>query len=123
MSYTKNTWATGDVVTSAKLNNIETGVYNATPLVVTAEAGDTPTFDKTWKEINDAYEAGSYIMFKFINEYETALGILNVCGHFESNYYVGVVGFNAGMEDNPVYFENYVTDNENGYPVLTEMGG
>lgn len=28
MSYTKNTWVTGDIVTAAKLNNIENGVYN-----------------------------------------------------------------------------------------------
>lgn len=29
MAYSKNTWAKGDVVTSAKLNNIETGVKDA----------------------------------------------------------------------------------------------
>lgn len=28
MAYTKNTWSTGDVVTSAKLNNIENGIAN-----------------------------------------------------------------------------------------------
>ena len=26
MAYTKNNWARGDVITSAKLNNIETGI-------------------------------------------------------------------------------------------------
>jgi len=29
MSYTKNTWSKGDVVTSAKLNNMETGIKDA----------------------------------------------------------------------------------------------
>lgn len=29
MSYTKNTWATGDTITAAKLNNIEDGIANA----------------------------------------------------------------------------------------------
>ena len=28
MSYTKTTWAKGDVITATKLNNIETGIYN-----------------------------------------------------------------------------------------------
>ena len=30
MSYTKNSWKSGDVVTSVKLNNIEDGLYNVT---------------------------------------------------------------------------------------------
>lgn len=29
MSYTPNTWATGDTITAAKLNNIEDGIANA----------------------------------------------------------------------------------------------
>lgn len=29
MSYTPNTWATGDTITAAKLNNIENGIANA----------------------------------------------------------------------------------------------
>lgn len=29
MSYTPNTWATGDTITAAKLNNIEQGIANA----------------------------------------------------------------------------------------------
>ena len=33
MSYTKNRWKSGDVVTSAKLNNIEDGLYNITTKV------------------------------------------------------------------------------------------
>lgn len=33
MSYTKNKWKSGDVVTSAKLNNVEDGLYNITTKV------------------------------------------------------------------------------------------
>lgn len=29
MSYTKNTWLTGDVITAAKLNQMEEGIYQA----------------------------------------------------------------------------------------------
>lgn len=37
MSYTPNTWKSGDVVTSAKLNNIEQGIANTALLVTTDE--------------------------------------------------------------------------------------
>lgn len=55
MSYTPNTWKSGDVVTSAKLNNIEQGIANAGALLVTATWDDNGcTLDKTWQEIHDA---------------------------------------------------------------------
>ena len=43
MTYIKNTWKTGDVVTSAKLNNIENGVEKA---VVLTEVSSGNVFDK-----------------------------------------------------------------------------
>ena len=33
MAYEKTTWKSGDVVTSAKLNNIENGIANSNPLI------------------------------------------------------------------------------------------
>jgi hypothetical protein len=55
MSYDKNTWAKGDVITANKLNNMEDGIANAGGggvLVVTVDADDA--LDKTWQEIHDA---------------------------------------------------------------------
>ena len=42
MAYVKNTWATGDVVTAAKLNNMENGIEAAAvlPSVSVANAGE-----------------------------------------------------------------------------------
>lgn len=57
MSYTPNTWKSGDVVTSAKLNNIEQGIANigSGVLLVTATETDTATvLDRTWQEIAEA---------------------------------------------------------------------
>lgn len=55
MAYTKNTWASGDVVTSAKLNNIENGIASGGVLYVDATvSGSTITLTKTWNEINNA---------------------------------------------------------------------
>ena len=70
MSYIPTTWATGDVITAEKLNNMESGIENANnPFVVTL----TPTLqdyagtmDKTVGEINVAYEAGQKIVFRVL---------------------------------------------------------
>lgn len=53
MAYEKNTWASGDVVTSAKLNNIENGIAGGGVLIVgTQEDGNT--LDCTFREIAEA---------------------------------------------------------------------
>lgn len=60
MSYTKHTWTDGELVTAAKMNNIENGIEEASSggggtgggvLVVHDVDG---TLDKTWQEIHDA---------------------------------------------------------------------
>lgn len=52
MAYQKNTWASGDVVTSAKLNNIENGIAGGGVLVVGMD--ENGTLDHTWQQIHDA---------------------------------------------------------------------
>lgn len=56
MSYTPNTWKSGDVVTSAKLNNIENGIASAVlkANISIDEQTGIATLDKTWQEILDA---------------------------------------------------------------------
>ena len=66
MSYTPNTWQTGDTVTAEKLNHMETGIDNvANPFIVTL----TPTAqdysgvtDRSNREVYDAYVAGRQIV-------------------------------------------------------------
>ena len=57
MSYEKQTWQTGDVVTSAKLNHMEDGIAGGGVLVVTATLGDGglvcgTTAGEMWAAIN-----------------------------------------------------------------------
>lgn len=52
MSYVKQTWQTGDVVTSAKLNHMEDGIAAAGSVLVVHDVDGT--LDKTWQEIHDA---------------------------------------------------------------------
>lgn len=55
MAYVKTNWQTGDVVTSSKLNNMETGIYDATeasasafdPDIDNPQDGDVIKYDST----------------------------------------------------------------------------
>ena len=67
MSYTKQTWETGDVITADKLNHMEDGIADAggggaltIGCIITTSGNKTYyTLDKTWKEIHDAYVGGT----------------------------------------------------------------
>lgn len=56
MAYTKNTWNTGDIVSSQKLNHMEDGIVGAYEVMVIND--DDGTLDKTWQEIHDAMAQG-----------------------------------------------------------------
>lgn len=64
MAYEKTTWTSGDVITAEKLNNMEDGIENASDgnaFVVTIsqhEFGGTATADKTYAEIEEAFQQG-----------------------------------------------------------------
>lgn len=69
MSYSKQTWATGDTVTAAKLNHMEDGIAEAGGgssgggvFVVTAdENGDC---DASYNDVVAAFEAGKVVILK-----------------------------------------------------------
>lgn len=60
MAYTKNTWETGDIVSSQKLNHMEDGIANSENVFIVGgvtlggEYELTGTLDKTWQQISDA---------------------------------------------------------------------
>lgn len=114
MSYTKNTWETGDVVTAAKLNNMENGIAAACQVLFVHESVDysedstTYTLDKTWQEIHDALEVGIAVLFKVNNE--TEVGQM-----FISSAYLDEASgeFYVELENN---YSSYTTSTANGYP-------
>lgn len=63
MAYTKNTWRTGDIVSSQKLNHMEDGIANSENVFIVGgvsldENGDPiGTLDKTWQEIYNALQS------------------------------------------------------------------
>lgn len=52
MAYVKTTWATGDVITAAKLNNMEGGIEAAYPVYFKKTvSGDTATIDASYNDV------------------------------------------------------------------------
>lgn len=82
MSYTKKTWAAGQKVKSADLNNMEGGIdVAANPFVVTLTptAEDfSGTMDKTPSEIDAAIQNGRRILFNI-----TGMGASVECSQFK----------------------------------------
>ena len=68
MSYEKNTWANGDVITAAKLNKMENGIANAgNAMIVTGSlVNDNYVLNKTVQELYDATVAGIPVYLVYI---------------------------------------------------------
>jgi hypothetical protein len=104
MPYEPTEWKSGDVVTSAKLNNMERGIASGGVLVVTDTEG---TLDKTWQEIHDA-------AFAVIKTVDGNILPIIYCGSFDSSFVLSAINPNGGQ-----YAEvDYLTNSANGYPVL-----
>lgn len=61
MAYSKQTWATGDTITAAKLNHMEDGIANNGEFRITFNVAQTESgyaCDKTYAEVVEAYQNG-----------------------------------------------------------------
>ena len=123
MSYEKQTWQTGDVVTSAKLNHMEDGIAGGgggLVVTVTETSSDDDTvytMNKTWQEIHDAAENGLVAVTYSSIDSDTSYSYVSSLGYdeFGGIYYLGVNGTNIPQGE-----DGYATDSANGYPVYTE---
>ena len=114
MAYTKNTWETGDIVSSQKLNHMEDGIAGAYEVMVINESTDG-IFDKTWQEIYDAMAQGKMCVVRVVGE-TTEEGITNntVTSAFSSEgKYMVVIGGS----------ETYTASSATGYPEYGEGSG
>lgn len=65
MSYDKQNWQTGDVITANKLNHIEDGIAGAGGggvVVHITEEEDVFTLDKTWNELQELLSSGALVV-------------------------------------------------------------
>ena len=123
MAYTKNTWKKGDVVTAAKLNNLEDGVSEGLLKVfkVTDTVdGATHTLDKTWKEISDAVADGCvpFIFTTYLNtqpeaSYDGTIIAIVTCVQTVT---VGATVTYVVYSFNGESSSEYACNSENGYP-------
>lgn len=111
MAYTKNTWKTGDIVSSQKLNHMEDGISNSENVFIVGGAsfgkgGDIEgTLDKTWQEIHDAMLSKICIVVITDDNSIVQKLITNVDVDLDSGYSVLVEG---GSQ--------FSTGTANGYP-------
>lgn len=110
MAYIKNTWTTGDIVTSAKLNNMENGIDNATPFIVTWN--DDDSLSETWQTIFDALAAGRVVLVIYAQETDVTQFPVNFAAHMGASYLVHAYDYEA-----PEFVE-FATDSPNGYPAI-----
>lgn len=111
MSYEKQTWQTGDVVTSAKLNHMEDGIAaGGGALVVNVTDG---VCDKTAGEMLSAYLNGAVII-------KMDLGPMQ---RYNSVCYVstGLSGYAFYAAETSGEFSGYLANGEDDYP--TSEGG
>ena len=107
MSYEKQTWQTGDVITDDKLNHMEDGIAGAggEPLLV-HESYDEETgiylLDKTWKEIKDAYISTGCLLVEQ--------------GDNKLIYYTPYSVRHEGSQYEVTFARNYYAEGENNYP-------
>lgn len=117
--YVKQTWQTGDVVTSAKLNHMEDGIAAAssgggggTALVFPVfSLATTPTItcDMTFSQIKTAVEAGTCVAAKVVSDDGFAIYPLTFCS---SDY----IGFNHNEpQENSIPKSYFIHCSEDGF--------
>ena len=111
MAYTRHTWQSGEVISSALLNNIEDGIEEAASsgggggvLGVTVTEDDTgETFSRTWQEIYDTMDNGGIVFshMKDANETISIGSMIESCGYDDNNGYYIISGGEIAMCENP----------------------
>lgn len=117
MSYEKNTWNKGDVITANKLNHMEDGIADGGGVLVVNsvydEQADTTTLDKTWQQIHDA----DYCILKdsFANA-TTYYPVILVAKTPFNKYKVTAIN----LQEQPFASMSFECDTADDYPVMQE---
>ena len=110
MAYDKNTWKSGDVVTSAKLNNIENGIANCNGLITGTldEGTGTRTLSVSYNDVLRMINTGIVPFSAQGSPYENAIVLVESYGFDNSisRYYIqmGSIFFRAESADELLVF-------------------
>lgn len=99
MAYSKNTWQSGDVVTSAKLNNIENGIANCNGAITATETDARITLSASYNDVISMISTG-IVPFTVIED-EGAEEIL-ICAYYWAEDGTYDVSFSA-IDKSSVY--------------------
>lgn len=102
MSYEKQTWATGDVITANKLNHMEDGIAGGGAYVF-RPTGSPKVLDKTFAEIKDMIEAG-VVLYEY-NEYNQYYSLNTLTYDSDGSF---ILQFNNAY--------NYIGNSADAYP-------
>ena len=120
MAYTPNTWQSGDIVTSAKLNNIEQGIAGAGGALIVHADTTTQTLDTTYKVIHDTLAAGTPVYVTFlISDTGYVVCAPIVSAQYQNGTYT--VASPDPWADIP--YDYWGTDSETGYPQWFDPSG
>lgn len=89
MAYEKTTWAAGDIVTAAKLNNLENGVANASTIILNGILeNDILKLNMTAGDLYMAIKSGHTIMLcNDESNNQEFLHTIRSAGYFDKGYY------------------------------------
>lgn len=128
MAYTPTTWATGDTITSTKLNKMEQGIANAGAVMIATDSDNV--LDKTFAEIYNALHDGISVYLKLINEDDgpgtdyacsVLLGSIFMARKYDNTYRVYSRWVREGQVSGDYYCSSpavitYAASSINGYP-------
>lgn len=119
MSYIKQTWETGDIITAEKLNNMEDGIAGGAGGVMnvtTTDDGAQLVMNKTFAEIKAAYLVGTTIIctMVFSTEYGTETTNALVTGVYEYENNGQTDARKVHVTQNVV--TEFTADSDDGYP-------
>lgn len=121
MAYTKNTWNTGDIVSSAKLNHMEDGIANSENVFIVGgvtldqDYNITGTLDKTWQKIHDALQ--NKICVIVITDGDNVKSIF-INSAYDDPDQIGTGGRYIIYAGENNYFR---TDSKDGYPIASAL--
>lgn len=109
MSYEKQNWKNGDVITETKLNHMEDGIATGGGVLVVGGTidGNTMTLDKTWQEIHDA---GTVVLIFEFDANTQVSNWLTIVDYTDGEYGCTFIGSNQ---------LTFTTDSADGYPSTT----
>lgn len=120
MSYEKQTWQTGDVVTSAKLNHMEDGIAAGGGVFVVHAVYDEQiekeVFDKTYAEVISAVQSGLFPLIINADENYASVYLFSAAFYDEDTSLYTVVIVSGDYSDRSAYTAKYTTDSADGYP-------